>query len=141
MHQALVVAVEAFQAEQDDWPRAARAGLRALVEFLASEPAHAHLSLVDTFAACPEALEIRNSTLTAFAAYFGPGYELARGRLCVPAIAGEAIAGGIWQVLHHYIENDCVAALPDTLPQLVYFTLTPFVGPRAARDYALADST
>ncbi len=72
MHQALTVAVEAYQSQQPDWPRAARAGLCALIDYLASEPAHAHLSLVDTFAACPEAIEIRNSTLQAFAAYFGP---------------------------------------------------------------------
>ena len=140
MHQALTIAVEAYQAEQDDWPRAARAGLRALVEYLASEPAHAHLSVVDTFAACPEALEIRDSTLQAFAAYFGPAYELAARRVEVPAIAGEAIAGGIWQVMHHYVENDCIAELPGAADQLTYFALTPFLGPDQAAAYALADS-
>jgi AcrR family transcriptional regulator len=140
MHQALMVAVEAYQAEQDDWPRATRAGLRALVDYLASEPAHAHLSLVDTFAACPEAIEIRNSTIQAFAAYFGPGYELAGDGVEVPAIAGEAIAGGIWQVLHHYVENDCVAELRDAAPQMTYFALTPFLGPEKAAAYAVEDS-
>jgi AcrR family transcriptional regulator len=140
LHRALTISVEAYQAHGDDWPRAARAALGALLEFLASEPAHAHLSLVDTFAACPQALEIRNSTLQAFAAYFGPAYELARDRFDAPAIAGEAIAGGVWQILHHYIENDCTAELPGALPQLTYFALTPFVGPTAASAYALADS-
>jgi AcrR family transcriptional regulator len=140
LHRALTISVEAYQAHEGDWPRAARAGLSALLEFLASEPAHAHLSMVDTFAACPQALEIRNSTLQAFAAYFGPAYELARDQFQVPAIAGEAIAGGIWQVLHHYIENDCVAELPGALPQLTYFVLVPFVGPSAARAYSLPDS-
>ncbi len=140
LHRALTISVEAYQAHEDDWPRAARAALGALLEFLASEPAHAHLSLVDTFAACPEALEIRNSTLQAFAAYFGPAYELARDRFQAPAVAGEAIAGGVWQILHHYIENDCTAELPGALPQLTYFALTPFVGPTAASAYALADS-
>jgi len=140
LHQALTIAVEAYQAHADDWPRAARAGIRALLEFLRSEPAHAHLSLVDTFAACPEALEIRDSTLRAFAAYFGPAYELARDQFEVPAIAGEAIAGGVWQVLHHYIENDCLAELPGVLPQLTYFALAPFLGPAAAADYSLAES-
>jgi len=140
LHQALSIAVEAYQAEAEDWPRAVRAGLSALLEFLASEPAHAHLSLVDTFAACPQALEIRASTLRAFAAYFGPAYELAGEELRVPAIAGEAIAGGVWQVLHHYIENDCIAQLPEALPQLTYFALAPFLGSAAARNYALPDS-
>jgi AcrR family transcriptional regulator len=140
LHQALTIAVEAYQEHQDDWPRAAQAGIKALLEFLASEPAHAHLSLVDTFGACPQAIEIRNSTLEAFAAYFGPAYELARDEFEVPAIAGEAIAGGVWQILHHYIENDCLAELPGALPQLTYFALTPFLGPAAAAAYALSDS-
>jgi AcrR family transcriptional regulator len=139
MHQALSIAVEAYQHQQQeggDWPCAARAGLRALVDYLASEPAHAHLSIVDTFAACPKAIEIRDSTLQAFGAYFQPGYELARGRVEVPAIAGEAIAGGVWQVLHHYVENDCVAELPGASAQLTYFALAPFVGPLEAAAYA-----
>jgi AcrR family transcriptional regulator len=138
MHQALAVTVAAYQAQQPEWPRAARAGLRALLDYLASEPAHAHLSLVDTFAACPEAIEIRHSTLQAFAAYFGPGYELASGRLEVPAIAAEAIAGGIWQILHHYVESDCIAGLPGAAAQLIYFALTPFIGATDAAAYALS---
>jgi len=137
MHQALAVAVEAYQAEHEDWPCAARAGICALLEYLASEPAHAHLSVVDTFAACPEALEIRDATLEAFAAYFAPAYELARGHVEVPAIAGEATAGGIWQVLHHYVENDCITDLPAAGAQLTYFALTPFFGPERAAAYAV----
>lgn len=140
MHQALTIAVEAYQSQQEDWPRAARAGLFALIEYLASEPAHAHLSMVDTFAACPEAIEIRNATLQAFASYFGPAYELARGRVEVPAIAAEATAGGVWQILHHYIESDCLAELPGAAAQLTYFALTPFLGPADAAAYAVCDS-
>jgi len=140
MHQALTVAVEAYQAEQDDWPRAAGAGISALLDYLASEPAHAHLSVVDTFAACPEAIEIRDATLESFGAYFGPAYELASGHVEVPAIAGEAIAGGIWQVMHHYVENDCIAELPGAAAQLTYFALTPFLGPERAALYAASAS-
>ncbi|HEY4812280.1 MAG TPA: TetR/AcrR family transcriptional regulator [Solirubrobacteraceae bacterium] len=136
MHQALTITVDAYQARQEDWPRAVQAGLHALIDYLASEPAHAHLSVVDTFAACPEAIEIRNSSLAAFATYIRPAYELARGRADVPAIAAEAIAGGIWQVLHHYVENDCLADLPAAAPQLTYFLLTPFLGPIEAAKVA-----
>jgi AcrR family transcriptional regulator len=140
MHQALTITVAAYEAELDDWPRATRAGIRALLDYLASEPAHAHLSVVDTFAACPEAIEIRNATLQAFGVYLQPGYELAGDDIAVPTIAGEAIAGGIWQVLHHYVENDCIAELPGAAPQLTYFALTPFLGPARAAAYALSGS-
>ena len=110
--------------------------MHALLEYLASEPAHAHLSVVDTFAASPAAIEIRNATLKAFGAYLSLGYELASGSVEVPAIAAEAIAGGIWQVLYHYVENDCIAELPGASAQLTYFALTPFLGPIAAAGYA-----
>jgi AcrR family transcriptional regulator len=138
MHRAVVVTVEAYRAYEDDWPSAVRAGLHALIDFLASEPAHAHLSLVDTFAACPEAIEIRSATLQAFAGYFEPAYELAGSELEVPAIAAEAVTGGIWQIFHHYIQNDCIAELPGAAAQLTYFALTPFLGAAAATAYSLA---
>ena len=136
MHQALQVAVAAYQAHAEDWPRAVAAGARALIEYLASEPAHAHLTLVDTFATCPEAIEIRSAGMSAFATYLGPGYELRRTDGAVPAIAAEAVVGGIWQVLYHYIENDCIGGLRDTAPQLTYFALTPFLGPLHAAEVA-----
>jgi AcrR family transcriptional regulator len=132
MHQALQVAVDAYEAAGEDWPQAIAAGLRALMAFLASEPAHAHLTLVDTFAASPEAIEIRNASMHAFAVYLQPGYALAAPGTVVPAVAAEAVVGGIWQVFHHYIENERADKLPDAAPQLTYMALTPFIGPRAA---------
>jgi len=139
-HQALGVAVAAYEAEQDDWPRAVAAGVRALLEYLASEPAHAHLTVVDTFAACPQAIEIRSAALRSFATYLAPGYELARAGTKAPAIAAEATVGGVWQVLHHYVENDCIAELPGAAGQLIYVALTPFLGPAEAASYAAAAS-
>jgi AcrR family transcriptional regulator len=137
MHQALHVTIDAYATHEDDWPRAVAAGLRALIDYLSSEPAHAHLSVVDTFAASPEALDIRESALRAFAAYLRRGHELAGE---VPGVAAEAIAGGIWQVLHRYIAEKRIAELPGASAQIVYFALTPFVGPQRAAETALAPS-
>ena len=50
----------------------------------------------------------------------------------MPAIAAEAITGGIWQILHDYIENERIAELPDVAPQIIYLALVPFLGPEAA---------
>jgi AcrR family transcriptional regulator len=136
MHQALLVTVQAYEEHKDDWPRGVAAGLRALLDYLASEPAHAHLNLVDTFAASPEAIEIRDTRLHAFAAYLQPGYHHAPKDRPVPGIAPEAIAGGIWQVLNHYIEDGRTDELPDVAPQLIYAALTPFLGPKDAAKVA-----
>jgi AcrR family transcriptional regulator len=137
LHQALHVTIDAYDAHQDSWPLAVSAGLRALIEYLSTEPAHAHLSVVDTFAASPDALEIRTRALRAFAAYLRRGHELAP---AAPRVASEAIAGGIWQVLHHYIANDRIAELPALAPQIVYLALTPFLGAERAAETALAPS-
>ncbi len=137
LHQALLVAVQAYEENKDDWPRGVAAGLRALLDYLASEPAHAHLILVDTFAASPEAIEIRDTSIHAFAAYLQPGYHQAsKDGAAAPGVAPEAIAGGIWQVLNFYIEDDRTDELPDVAPQLIYAALTPFLGPKDAAKVA-----
>jgi AcrR family transcriptional regulator len=138
LHQALLVTVQAYEENSEDWPRGVAAGLRALLGYLASEPAHAHLILVDTFAASPEAIEIRDTSIHAFAAYLQPGYHYASKKNgaatgaptdATPGITPEAVAGGIWQVLNHYIEDDRTDELPELAPQLTYAALTPFLGP------------
>jgi AcrR family transcriptional regulator len=141
LHQALRVAVAAYEEDKEDWPRGVAAGLRALLGYLASEPAHAHLILVDTFAASPEAIEIRDTSIHAFAAYLQPGYHYAASSSngsgtpvvgAVPGVAPEAIAGGIWQVLNYYIEDERTDELPEVAPLLIYAALTPFIGPKDA---------
>jgi AcrR family transcriptional regulator len=132
VHQALGVFARAYDARSDDWPRALSGALRALIEYVVSEPVHAHVSLVDTFAASPEAIEIRDSALSAFGAYLEPGYAHARGHRDVPVIAAEAITGGVWQILHDYVDTGRIAQLLDLAPQVSYLALVPFLGADAA---------
>src|ERR1700722_12271071 len=142
LHQALGVTIAAYEENEEDWPRAVAAGLRARLGYLASEPDHAHLILVDTFAASPEAIEIRDTSIHAFAAYLQPGYHYASSNgsktaiAHAPGVAPEAIAGGIWQVLNHYIEDERTDELPEVAPPLIYAALTPFVGPKDAAKVA-----
>ena len=131
LHQALGIAVQAYEAQGEDWPMGVAAGIRALLDYLASEPAHAHLTVVDTFGASPLATEIRDTGLHAFAAYLQPGYHYASSH-SVPGIAPEAIAGGIWQVLHNHIEHEHVEDITGLAPQLVYVALAPFIGGKEA---------
>jgi AcrR family transcriptional regulator len=136
LHQALRTTVEAYDAQLADWPEGVAAGINALMDFVCSEPSHAHLTLVDTFGASPQAIEIRRSALESFTAYLSPGFEHAPDDAEVPEIAAEAVAGGIWQVLHHYIEHKRLHELCDASPQLVYLTLNPFIGPELAAETA-----
>jgi AcrR family transcriptional regulator len=128
LHQALTITGSAYESQREQWPRAVAAGLRALLAYLSSEPEHAHLILVDTFAASPDAIAIRGEALRAFAGYLEAGAS----RDGPPAVAAEAVAGGAWQVLHHYIERRAIAELPRLGPQLMALALTPFLGAQAA---------
>ena len=54
-------------ARQSEWLDGVRAGILALLEFLASEPSHAHLACVDILTAYPhvaEPVEAANATYT-----------------------------------------------------------------------------
>ena len=143
LHQALRVTAAAYAAHPDDWPQAVAAGIAALLGYLASEPAHARLTIVDTFAASPDAIEIRQHASTAFRSYLRPGLERGPGLASGPSgeLAAEGVVGGIWQILHDYVERGAATALPALAPQLTYFALAPFIGAEqaAARGRGLLD--
>src|SRR5436190_499843 len=141
MELALGRGVQAWEAHMPDWPKAIAAGLRGVVDYLVAEPGHAHLTIVDAFGASPETIAIRDELLRAFATYFEPGYNYAppRGHV-VPPISAEAVVGGCWQVLHHYVDSNRLAELPAATPQLTYMLLTPFLGAKEAARVALSTS-
>jgi AcrR family transcriptional regulator len=134
LHLALQVTTDAFADAGREWADGVAAGMNALLLYVCSEPEHAHLTLVDTFGASPRAIEIRDGALASFTEFLRPGYELAPPGVEVPEVAAEAVAGGVWQIMHHYIEQQRLDELCDAAPQLVYLTLSPFVGPERAAD-------
>ena len=136
LHQALRVTAEAYEAHEERLAPSGRRRHARADRLLCSEPAHAHLTLVDTFGASPEAIEIRETALHAFAAYLQPGYELAPADIEVPPIAAEAVAGGIWQILHHYTEHERIAELPRRRATDRLHDANPFLGAEAAADVA-----
>jgi AcrR family transcriptional regulator len=137
MHQAFATAIATYQKHRElAWSVAVAEGLRVLIDFLVAEPAHARLSIIDTFAASPETLEIRDDLLRSFAYYLSEPERPAVDGIAVPAIAAEAVVGGVWQVIHYYIERGHLGALPTAVPEITYLTLTPFLGPADAAEVA-----
>jgi AcrR family transcriptional regulator len=134
LHLALRVTTDAFADAGQEWADGVAAGMNALLQYVCSEPEHAHLTLVDTFGASPRAIEIRDEALASFTEFLRPGYDLAPAGVEIPQVAAEAVAGGVWQIMHHYIEQQRLDELGDAAPQLVYLTLTPFLGPDRAAD-------
>jgi hypothetical protein len=137
MHQAFTTAIATYQKHRElAWSIAVAEGLRVLTDFLVAEPAHARLSIIDTFAASPETLQIRDDLLRGFAYYLSPPERPEAEGIEVPEIAPEAVVGGVWQVIHYYIERGHLNALPGAVPEITYLTLTPFLGPADAAEVA-----
>jgi AcrR family transcriptional regulator len=133
-HTRAKAAVNRALAHQTDWIGGVRAGALALLEFLASEPALAHLSCVDILIAYPH---VAGRVAEANAAYaelldmdLGEG---APSQTSTP-IVGEAIVGGVFELLHDYILRGQTRRLPELADHVCYIALAPFIGSEAAAE-------
>jgi AcrR family transcriptional regulator len=128
---------EAFKAE-DDWPVATRAGIQAMLVFLASEPNLARLAMVEALVAGPVVVERYDSAIQSFVPYFQSGREgrspevLSR----LSPTTEEALVGGMMSLISRRIIAGKTAELESLLPDLVEFTLTPYLGSEEAVEVA-----
>jgi AcrR family transcriptional regulator len=131
---------EAFDHEEE-WPRAIRAGIAAMLEFLAAEPHLARLSMVEALVAGPVVVERYDAAIQSLVPYFRAGRE---GR-SQDVLAGlsptteEALVGGMVSLISRRVFADRTAELEALLPDLVEFTLTPYLGSVGAASIARED--
>ena len=107
------------------WPDGLWSGLHALLGFLASEPHFTRLAFLELLAAGPAAYGRSELVLDAFGAFLDPGFEQ---HPELPRLVGQAIVGGMWNVIHHEVAHERTAALARLTPRLAYIALAPFVG-------------
>jgi AcrR family transcriptional regulator len=124
--------VERVHDEASDWPHGVRAGVTALLEFLASEPAFTHMALVDALIASPRTAERSNKGIVRYAELLTHGFDEVPDGLKPPAATIEAIAGGIFELCLAYTVQGHVAELTELAPWMIYFALAPFVGTEVA---------
>jgi AcrR family transcriptional regulator len=120
--------VERAYATQPDWRLGVREGIAALLGFLASEPAFAHLALVDALTATRRTAERAIDGATAYGELLIPGAEQATTLALPPAVTIEAIAGGLFELCLTYALQGQIERLPELLPRASYFALAPFIG-------------
>ncbi|HEU5104349.1 MAG TPA: TetR/AcrR family transcriptional regulator, partial [Solirubrobacterales bacterium] len=65
---------EAFD-QEDEWPQAIRAGIKAMLEFLTAEPHLARLSMVEALVAGPVVVERYDAAIQSLVPYFQAGRE------------------------------------------------------------------
>ncbi len=120
---------EAFKAE-DDWPVATRAGIEAMLVFLASEPNLARLAMVEALVAGPVVVERYDAAVQTFLPYITAGREGASKKVLkhLSDSTEEALVGGMVSLVSRRIVAGQIEELESLLPDLTEFTLTPFVG-------------
>lgn len=127
--------------QTEDWPHAIRAGIEAMLEFLAAEPNLARLCMVEALVAGPAVVERYDAAIQSFVPYFQEGREgrspevLAR----LSPTTEEALVGGMVSLISRRIIAGKTGELEDLLPDLVEFTLTPYLGSAEAAEIAKGD--
>lgn len=120
---------EAFQAE-DEWPLATRAGIAAMLSFLASEPNLARLAMVEAMVAGPVVVERYDAAVRTFLPHLAAGRKGASKEVLkhLSDSTEEALVGGMVSLVSRRIVAGRTEELESLLPDLTEFTLAPFVG-------------
>ncbi len=131
--------VVAAAGELERWPQRVRAGLAAFLEFVAAEPALARTCMVESLAAGPAAVEYYEESQQAFVSLFRLGRDVSPHGADLPETLEEAIIGGVFWIVYQRLATSEVSAVAGLLPEIVEFSLTPYIGAEAAREIAAGD--
>ncbi len=119
---------ETYDANEDVIARA-REGLRALLGFLAAEPAFADMCVVEALAAGPMVVEHRNANLRMLSDLIDETAAAAMPDATPPSpIIAQALVGGIFEVVYSRVLAGRHDELPDLLPGLIFTLLLPYAG-------------
>lgn len=129
----------AYQAE-DEWPQALRAGIAAMLSFLVLEPNLARLSMVEALVAGPVVVERYDAAIRSLVPYLEAGREDRSPEVLaqLSPTTEEALVGGMISLVSRRIIAGRTAELEQLLPDLVEFTLTPYLGTTEAAEIAQA---
>lgn len=127
--------------ETEEWPEAIKAGIDAMLQFLAAEPNLARLCMVEALVAGPAVVERYDAAIQSFVPYFQEGRKgrppevLSR----LSPTTEEALVGGMVSLISRRIIAGRAEGLNELLPDLVEFTLTPYLGSAEAAEIAKSD--
>ena len=122
---------KAYESEVE-WSERAAAGLAALLETLAAEPALARLSLVDVGNAGPAAQRRYRAAIQRLTPLFEEGRDFAPGGRNLPANTSRMAIGAVTGLLADELVAGRGEQLPGLLSDVLFATLVPYIGPDAA---------
>jgi AcrR family transcriptional regulator len=125
----------AFEAAADEpWPEQIAAGLRALVELMATEADIARMAMVEVTAAGDDARERYRALLTRFTPFLEKGRTYSGQGEELPADTARFAVGGATSMIFDEVRAGRGPELKRILPDLVFAVLMPYLGPEAAED-------
>jgi hypothetical protein len=132
--QAFSATAEAYTTARGGWEQAVHAAIAALFEFLAARAPQTSACIVADCGAGRDALASRDRTIARFVELLRPGFEATQP--APPPVVGEAIGGGIYELVRGHVLERRLGELPDAVPDATVVALSPFIGAAEAIDLA-----
>lgn len=105
------------------WSEGIERAIDAALALLAAEPDFARLGVVEVLAAGPRGLARRDATLRRFVEFIERGRaELDGAGTPPPALVGQAIVGGIYELVYSHIVRGDTERLPKLSGELLHYT-------------------
>jgi AcrR family transcriptional regulator len=124
--------IESAVVPEPDWPHGVVAALRAALDFFAAEPDLARLCLLESVSATPTiAIRFREAVLACVPALALGRSELADPDSLLPDMESSIIGGAVSLMTRSIVAGE-TEKLPGLLPDLVDFTLSPYLGAEGA---------
>jgi AcrR family transcriptional regulator len=125
--------VERARSTASNWREGVSQAIRALLDFLASEPYFTRLAFVNAPLAGPAMARRTHEHAGAYARLLFDG---APQRRRPPRVAPEAIVQGIFELAFHHATENAVERLLQLIPVTEYLALAPFLGNTEAAEVA-----
>jgi hypothetical protein len=120
-------------------PRRAAAGIRAALEFAATDPAAARALTVDAWAQGASGIARHQRLIEHFAELLAAGRaERPADAAPLPEITERALVGGLARLIAERLDRGREGELTALAPEATQFVLTPYLGTEEARRVALS---
>jgi AcrR family transcriptional regulator len=124
--------VVAAAGESRQWPLRVCAGLTAFLDYVTEEPALARTCIVEALSAGPASIRYYEESQQAFVSLFRLGRDVSPHARELPETLEEAIIGGVFWIVYQRLATSDLESIPELLPEIVEFALTPYLGAEAA---------
>jgi hypothetical protein len=135
----LQVRIESACVAEAGWPRQVSAGIRAALDFAASDPVAARTLTAEALAGGRAGYERYDRMVSHLGERLVPGRALRPEGTRLPEITEKAMVGGVAMLVAQRVDLGRQAELPELAAEAVQFALTPYLGTEEARRVAEAD--